>query len=205
MPGNAFEIHFDSALTENLRRRLAETRWSDSVTTDWQYGMNVSFLKALVQHWRTEYEFDAAEERLNALPQFRTTIGGFGVHYIHLKGRGPRPKPLLLMNGWPSSFVEYLKLAPRLADPAAFGGLADDAFDVVIPALPGFGFSDRPTRPRSSICRGLVPRLDDRTPGLSDVYRGRHQHRRGRGHAPGIEIPPTAIGALIIRRSWTRL
>ncbi|MGO9934463.1 MAG: epoxide hydrolase family protein [Steroidobacteraceae bacterium] len=159
MPGKAFEIHFDSALTEDLRRRLAETRWSDSVTTDWQYGMNESFLKALVQHWRTEYKFDAAEERLNALPQFRTSIGGFGVHYIHLKGRGPRPKPLLLMNGWPSSFVEYTKLAPRLADPAAFGGLADDAFDVVIPALPGFGFSDRPTPPHQVFAEDLFHAL----------------------------------------------
>jgi pimeloyl-ACP methyl ester carboxylesterase len=159
MPGKAFEIHFDSALTEDLRRRLAETRWSDSVTTDWQYGMNESFLKALVHHWRTAYNFGAAEERMNALPHFRTTIGGFGVHYIHLKGHGPRPKPLLLMNGWPSSFVEYAKLAPRLADPAAFGGFADDAFDLVIPALPGFGFSDRPTRPHQVFAEDLFHAL----------------------------------------------
>ncbi len=147
MPGEAFSVSFDTALREDLRRRLAEVRWSDAVTQDWRYGMNEGFLRTLVQHWRTAYDFDAAEERLNILPQFRTTIDGFGVHYVHLKGRGPRPKPLLLMNGWPSSFIEYGKLAPRLADPAAFGGLADDAFDVVIPALPGFGFSDRPTRP----------------------------------------------------------
>ena len=147
MPDKAFSVSFDTALREDLRRRLAEVRWSDAVTQDWRYGMNEEFLRTLVQHWRTAYDFDTAEERLNALPQFRTTIRGFGVHYVHLKGRGPRPKPLLLMNGWPSSFVEYGKLAPRLADPAAFGGSADDAFDVVIPALPGFGFSDRPTRP----------------------------------------------------------
>jgi microsomal epoxide hydrolase len=121
--------------------------------------MNESFLKALVHHWRTAYNFGAAEERMNALPHFRTTIGGFGVHYIHLKGRGPRPKPLLLMNGWPSSFVEYTKLAPRLADPAAFGGFADDAFDVVIPALPGFGFSDRPTRPHQVFAEDLFHAL----------------------------------------------
>ena len=147
MPGQPFHIKFDSALRGDLRRRLIETRWSDAVTTDWRYGMNESFLKALVQYWSADYDMDAAEKRLNVLPQFRADIGGFGVSYIHLKGRGPRPKPLILMNGWPSSFVEYTKLAPMLADPAAFGGSADDAFDVVIPALPGFGFSDRPTRP----------------------------------------------------------
>ena len=130
------------------------------MTSDWQYGMESGFLQALVQHWRTDYDFDAAEERLNASPQYRTSIDGFGVHYVHLRGRGPRPRTLLLMNGWPSSFVEYGRLAPRLADPAAFGGSADDAFDVVIPALPGFGFSDRPTRPDQAraedVCHALM-------------------------------------------------
>jgi pimeloyl-ACP methyl ester carboxylesterase len=147
MPGTAFNIHFESALKADLLRRLAETRWSDAVTEDWKYGMNAGFLKALVEYWRTAYDFSAAQERLNALPQFRTTIGGFGLHYLHLKGRGPHPTPLLLLNGWPSSFVEYSKLAPMLADPAAYGASADDAFDLVIPALPGFGYSDRPSRP----------------------------------------------------------
>jgi pimeloyl-ACP methyl ester carboxylesterase len=159
MPGKAFRITFDSALRKDLRRRLVETRWSDAVTTYWQYGTDKSFLRALVQHWQTAYDFDAAEERLNALPQFRSTVAGFGVSYIHLKGSGPRPKPLLLMNGWPSSFVEYGKLAPKLADPAAFGGSADDAFDVVMPAFPGFGFSDRPTRPYQVVTEDLFHSL----------------------------------------------
>lgn len=143
----SFRIQFGTALREDLRHRLSQTRWNDAVTSDWQYGMNVEVLKALVQYWRTSYDFDAAEARLNALPQFRTTVDGFGLHYIHLKGQGSNPRPLLLMNGWPSSFVEYRLLAPMLTDPAAFGGSVEDAFDVVIPALPGFGFSDRPTRP----------------------------------------------------------
>lgn len=147
MTGTTFSVRFESALRSDVQRRLNEARWSDAVSTDWRYGMNEEFLKTLVLHWRTAYDFDAAEERLNALPQFRTIIGGCGVHYIYLKGRGPRPQPLLLMNGWPSGFVEYGKLAPRLADPAAFGVSTDDAFDVVIPTLPGFGFSDRPTHP----------------------------------------------------------
>src|ERR1700685_4154890 len=90
MPGKAFRITFDSALREDLRRRLVETRWSDAVTTYWQYGTDKSFLRTLVQHRKTAYDFDAAEERLNALPQFRSTVAGFGVSYIHLKGSGPR-------------------------------------------------------------------------------------------------------------------
>ena len=147
MPVKAFSVQFGKALREDLERRLADARWSDAVTGDWQYGTKKSFLKALVEYWQTIYNFDAAEQRMNVMPQFRTSIAGFGVHYVYLRGRGPRPKPLLLMNGWPSSFAEYRTLAPMPADPAAFGGSADDAFDVVMPALPGFGFSDRPTGP----------------------------------------------------------
>ena len=147
MPGKPFQIHFDKALRKDLQCRLAATRWSDAVTSDWQYGMNKSFLKALVEYWQATYNLDSAEQRLNAMPQFRATVGGFGVHYVYLRGQGPRPKPLLLMNGWPASFGEHRRLAPMLADPAAFGGSAEDALDVVMPALPGFGFSDRPTSP----------------------------------------------------------
>ena len=159
MSAHAFRISFDDALRRDLRRRLDATRWSDAVTADWQYGTDARLLRTLVQHWRTAYDLDAAETRLNALPQFRASIDGFGVHYLHLRSRGPRPRPLLLMNGWPSSFVEYGRLASRLADPAAFGAAVDDAFDVVIPALPGFGFSDRPTRPHQLYAEDLFHRL----------------------------------------------
>jgi pimeloyl-ACP methyl ester carboxylesterase len=154
-----FRVHFDNALRGDLQRRLADTRWSDAVTGDWQYGTNKSFLQALVEYWQTTYDFDAAEQRMNAMPQFRSDIAGFGVHYVHIRGRGPRPRPLLLMNGWPSSFTEYRRLAPMLADPAAFGGSADDAFDVVMPALPGFGFSGRPTRPHQVEAEDLFSTL----------------------------------------------
>jgi pimeloyl-ACP methyl ester carboxylesterase len=159
MPDEEFAVRLPGAMRADLLRRIDATRWSDAVTADWRYGMDKTFLRTLMQHWRTRYDFDAAEARLNALPQFRASIGGFGVQYSHLKGRGPRPKPLLLMNGWPSSFVEYRKLAPMLADPAAFGGSADDAFDVVMPALPGFGFSDRPTQPHEVWAEDLFHEL----------------------------------------------
>jgi pimeloyl-ACP methyl ester carboxylesterase len=147
MTRKRFNVRFENALKEDLLRRLSYTRWSDAVTADWQYGMNKSFVQRLVEYWQTTYNFDAAEKRMNTLAQFRTSIAGFSLHYVHVKGRGRHSRPLLLMNGWPSSFVEYRKLAPILADPAAFGGSADDAFDVIMPALPGFGFSDRPTLP----------------------------------------------------------
>lgn len=147
MSGQPFQIHFDNALRKDLQCRLAHTRWRDAVTSDWRYGMQTPFLKTLIEYWQTTYSFDAAEHRMNAMTQFRATVGGFGVHYVLSRGQGPRPKPLLLMNGWPSNFGEYCRLAPMLADPAAFGVSAEDAFDVVMPALLGFGFSDRPTSP----------------------------------------------------------
>ncbi|MVN85640.1 alpha/beta fold hydrolase [Deinococcus sp. HMF7620] len=154
-----FRVQFSQDLRADLRHRLAAVRWSDAVTADWRYGMNPEVLRTLIGHWRTSYDFDAAEERLNAIPQFRVEIDGFGVHYLLLKGRGPRPRPLLLMNGWPSSFAEYQRLAPRLADPEAFGGAADESFDVIMPALPGFGFSDRPRQPHQVLAEDLFHRL----------------------------------------------
>ena len=159
MPGTPFTIGFDDDLLTDLRHRLDRTRWSDAVTADWRYGAAKPFLQSLAHHWSTGYDFEAAERRLNALPQHRAIVDGFGVHYVHLRGSGPHPRPLLLMNGWPSSFVEYRRLAPMLADPAAFGGSADDAFDVVMPALPGFGFSDRATRPDQLLPEDLFHRL----------------------------------------------
>ena len=111
MPVRRFSVHFDNALRGNLQRRLVDTRWSDAITGDWQYGTNKVFLKALVEYWQTTYNFDAAEQRMNAMPQFRASIAGFGVHYVYIKGRGPRPKPLLLMNGWLRCLLTLLPLA----------------------------------------------------------------------------------------------
>jgi pimeloyl-ACP methyl ester carboxylesterase len=159
MSGAAFQIRFATDLRADLLRRLTAVRWSDAVTADWQYGTSGLILRILVDHWCTTYDFDAAEERLNSLPHTRTQIGGFGIHSIRLRGRGPNPQPVLLLNGWPSSFVEYRQLALQLADPAAYGGSADDASDVVMPTLPGFGFSDRPTRPNQVDTAELFHRL----------------------------------------------
>jgi microsomal epoxide hydrolase len=149
-----FRIDVDDATLTDLRVRLKRTRWNDAVTDDWEYGMQRSLLQDLVAYWSGNYDWKLRQAELNQLPHFRATIDGFSIHFLHFKGRGPSPQPLLLMNGWPSSFVEYRKLAPMLADPARFGGDSADAFDVIIPALPGFGFSDRPKHPRDAL-RGV--------------------------------------------------
>ncbi len=159
MPDTRFAVAFAPVLRQDLRRRLDRIRWSDAVTADWGYGTDKGFLQALMRHWLAAYDLDEAERRMNALPQFHASVGGFGIHYVRLQGVGPSPKPLLLMNGWPSSFVEYRRLAPMLADPAAFGGSAEDAFEVVMPALPGFGYSDRPTRPAQVWAEDVFHRL----------------------------------------------
>jgi microsomal epoxide hydrolase len=135
-----FEIPFSSEVVDDLKRRLGLTRWTDSVTADWTYGTNEGFLRELIDYWAQTYDWAARRSELNRLPHFRAVIDGYGVHFLHFRGRGATSVPLLLMNGWPSSFVEFQRLAPLLVE-------GEPSFDVVIPALPGFGFSDRPTRP----------------------------------------------------------
>ena len=132
----------------DLRARLAATRWPDEVNDDaWSYGTSLAFLKHLTAYWRDGFDWRAVEARLNALPQFTLDIDGVPIHFIHAKGRGPAPLPLVITHGWPGSFVEMERILPLLTDPASHGGDTADAFDVVVPSLPGFGFSGRPTAP----------------------------------------------------------
>ena len=149
----------DTHLASDLRRRLADTRWSDEVVADWRYGTAQRPLRELIRHWQSGYDWTQAVERLRALPHFRAEIDGYGIHFLHFKGRGKAPQALLLMNGWPSSFVEYSRLAAMLADPASHGGNDADSFDVVIPAHPGFGYSDRPSAPNQVDSVDLFHRL----------------------------------------------
>lgn len=137
---------FDIRFASDLRDRIGRTRWSDEVVGDWSHGTSQKTLRQLVDHWGKRYDWSMADQRMNALPHFRAEIDGVTLHYLHFKSQSPGAQPLLLMNGWPSSFVEYTKLAPMLANPAAHGALQGLAFDVVIPAMPGFGYSSRPTR-----------------------------------------------------------
>jgi microsomal epoxide hydrolase len=146
-----FEISFGAAAMADLLGRLRNTRWTDAVAPDWSYGTDLPFLQRLVRHWAEAYDWPARLAALNALPHRRMEIGGYGVHYLHFKPPGGGA-PLLLMNGWPSSFVEYTRLGPLLAE-------GPEPFEVVIPALPGFGFSDRPTRPYQVEPADLFPAL----------------------------------------------
>lgn len=137
-----FLIDVPDAVLDDLRERLSRTRWPDALDVGWDAGSEPSFLHHLVEHWRTGYDWRAHEAELNRLPQFRTDSG---LHFAHTpSGSG---FPLLLLHGWPSTFAQMTRLVPRLTDPAAHGGDPADALDVVVPSLPGFGFSARPAAP----------------------------------------------------------
>jgi len=141
-----FEIRVDDAVLDDLRRRLAHTRFPDQIEgTGWEYGVSVASLRDLVAYWRDTYDWRAAEARLNRLAHFRTRIDGQSIHFVHARSPHADAMPLLLLHGWPGSIVEFLDVIPRLTDPTAHGGAAADAFHVVAPSLPGYGFSE-PTR-----------------------------------------------------------
>jgi len=140
-----YTIHVPDAVLADLKSRLAHARLADELPgAGWDYGMNPSYLKELVAYWRDRFDWRAQERRLNRLPQFKTNIDGLDIHFIHVRSKNPGALPLLLLNGWPSTIDEYSKVIGPLTDPASFGGRAEDSFDVVIPSMPGFGFSDKP-------------------------------------------------------------
>jgi epoxide hydrolase len=141
-----FRIEVPQADLDDLRDRLRRTRWPDEPAgVGWSYGVALDYLKILAAYWRTGYDWRAWEARLNAFPQFTTTIDGQQLHFLHVRSPEPRAVPLLLTHGWPGSVAEFLRVVGPLTDPRAHGGDPADAFHVVAPALPGFGFSG-PTR-----------------------------------------------------------
>ncbi len=141
-----FTVHLPQTALADLRERLRNPRWPDEVDgADWNYGTNLGYLKDLVAYWRDTFDWRAQEAAINGLAHFRAEIDGFGLHFIHERGKGRSPLPLLLTHGWPDSFLRMMKIIPLLTDPAAHGGASDDAFDVVVPSMPGYGFSDRPS------------------------------------------------------------
>lgn len=156
-----FRVDVPQATLDDLRERLARTRWPDEVAdAGWDYGASLAYMRGLVDYWRPAFDWRAQERAMNALPHFRADVDGFGIHLVHMRGRGPAPMPLLITHGWPSSFVEMLEIIPILADPGAHGGDPADAFDVIVPSIPGFGFSDRPGRGMTrSRLAGLWARL----------------------------------------------
>jgi pimeloyl-ACP methyl ester carboxylesterase len=145
VPPRPFAIDVPDAVLEDLRDRLARTRWPEPMDgAGWDYGADVDYVRDLCDHWRERYDWRHWERRLNEIPGFLCEVDGTEVHFWHLRGAGPAPMALLLLHGWPGSMAEFLELVGPLTDPAAHGCDPADAFDVVVPALPGFGFGGRP-------------------------------------------------------------
>ncbi len=137
-----FKIDVAEDMLIDLRQRLARTRWPDELPdAGWTYGTHLSYLQQLVRYWHDSYDWRAQERFLNTFPQFTTEIDGIHLHFLHVKGKGTHPIPLLISHGWPGSFFEMYKIIGPLTDPASSGGDPVDAFDVVVPSLPGYGFS----------------------------------------------------------------
>ena len=153
MAAERFSIQIPDAVLGDLEQRLAATRWPDELEgTGWELGSNLTYVRSLAEYWRHGYDWRREEAALNQLPQYRIALDDLHIHFVHARGRGPAPLPLIITHGWPGSFAEMVKLVPLLTDPASHGGRAEDAFDVIVPSLPGYGFSDRPRE------RGMEPR-----------------------------------------------
>lgn len=143
-----FRIDVPDEALADLRDRLRRTRWPERETVgDWSQGVPLGYVRDLCAYWAEQYDWRATEARLNALPQFRTEIDGLGIQFLHVRSPHPAALPLVLTHGWPGSVIEFLDVIGPLTDPAAHGGDAADAFHVVCPSLPGFGFSDKPEAP----------------------------------------------------------
>lgn len=137
-----FTIHVPQVEIDALKARLALTRWAPELANDdWSYGVNGAYLRELTAYWQHGFDWRAQEAQMNAYPHFRADVDGVPIHFIHVRGKGPNPAPLILTHGWPWTFWDFAEIIGPLTDPAAHGGDPADAFDVVIPSLPGFAFS----------------------------------------------------------------
>lgn len=141
-----FPINVPQAALDDLRRRIAATRWPEKETVaDQSQGVQLATMQKLARYWATDYDWRKVEAKLKALPQFITTIDGLDIHFIHVRSKHENALPLIVTHGWPGSIIEQLKIIDPLANPTAHGGKAEEAFDLVIPSLPGYGFSGKPT------------------------------------------------------------
>jgi microsomal epoxide hydrolase len=140
-----FSIQIKQEVLDDLNDRLDHFRWPDQLKNSaWERGTEKEYLRSLVSYWRNHYDWRKEEYELNRLSQFHCDVDGIDVHFVHERGKGPNPMPIILSHGWPDSFIRYKKLIPFLTDPARYGGDPNDSFDVIVPSLPGFGFSGRP-------------------------------------------------------------
>ncbi|MGH8692620.1 MAG: epoxide hydrolase family protein [Burkholderiales bacterium] len=141
-----FRVNIPEEALADLRRRIAATQWPEKETVaDQSQGVPLATMRELARYWATDYDWRKAEAKLNALPQFITNIDGLDIHFIHVRSKNPKALPLIINHGWPGSVLEQIKVIGLLTDPTAHGGKAEDAFDVVIPSMPGYGFSGKPT------------------------------------------------------------
>ena len=140
-----FQVEIPEEELAELRRRIEATRWpSKELVGDRSQGVQLATLQALARYWTTDYDWRRAEAKLNALPQFTTEIDGVGIHFIHVRSQHENALPLIMTHGWPGSVIELLETVGPLTDPTAHGGAAEDAFHLVLPSLPGYGFSGEP-------------------------------------------------------------
>ena len=145
-PIRPFHVNVPEAELTELRRRIKATRWPEKETVaDTSQGVPLAPLQDLARYWATDYDWRKCEAKLNALPQFITEIDGLDIHFIHVRSKHKGALPVIISHGWPGSILEQIKLVGPLTDPTTFGGRAEDAFDVVIPSIPGYGFSGKPT------------------------------------------------------------
>src|SRR5580692_3424190 len=172
-----FKVHVPQAALDDLKRRLASTRWPERETVgDWSQGVPLQKAQALIAYWRDKYDWRRFEARINAFPQYRTQIDGVGIHFIHVRSPQQNALPIILTHGWPGSVVEFMEVIGPLSDPARYGGRAEDAFHVVVPSLPGLGASAAPGPDRGP-CE-LAVRLSRKAAGETDACRAA-SHRRG--------------------------
>ncbi|MCR8844980.1 epoxide hydrolase [Paenibacillus sp. SC116] len=140
-----FTVNIDRKEIDNLRTRLDLTRWPDEIlNSKWEYGIPLDWMKEMASYWRNEFDWRKVEASINSYPNFKMKIDGLDIHYVHVRGSGLNPMPILIPHGWPSTFYEMLDLIPYLTHPERYGGNPEDSFDVVIPSVPGHGFSDIP-------------------------------------------------------------
>jgi len=145
MSVNPFSIQIKQEVLDDLNYRLDHYRWPDQIKdAGWERGTDIDYLRSLVSYWRNKYDWRKEESELNRLSQFHCDVDGIDIHFVHERGKGPNPMPIILTHGWPDSFIRYKKIIPMLTDPASYGGDAKDSFDVIVPSVPGFGFSGHP-------------------------------------------------------------
>ena len=143
-----FKVEISDKFLKNIYSKVKNYPWHEMPDDGgWAYGTNLNYMKEISKYWIEKFDWRKTEEKINKFQNFKSNIDGIGIHFIHEKGSGSNPRQLLLSHGWPGSIVEFLQIIDHLAHPEKFGGKEEDAFDVVVPSLPGFGFSDRPSRP----------------------------------------------------------